>query len=75
MKICIELDEEMQEQWKDAKENLEDTIERLGDTRAPTKVSLTNSQTLKGVLREWEPIDYLCVFDRKEIELMKKVKI
>lgn len=29
-------------------------------------------QILKGVLREWDPISYLCVFDREEIELMKK---
>ena len=72
MKICIELDEEMKERWDSAKENFKDTIERLGETLGETKVSLTNSQILKGVLREWEPISYLCVFDREEIEVMKK---
>lgn len=72
MKICIELDEEMEERWNDAKENFEETVERLGDTPMPIKVSLTNSRILKGVLREREPISYLCVFDRKEIESMKK---
>jgi hypothetical protein len=72
MKICIELDEEMKERWDDAKDNLEDTIKRYGETDGETQVSLTNSQVLKGVLREWDPISYLCVFDREEIELMKK---
>jgi hypothetical protein len=72
MKICIELDEEMKERWDDAKDNLEDTIKRYGETEGETQVSLTNSQILKGVLREWDPISYLCVFDREEIELMKK---
>jgi len=68
MKICIELDEEMQERWDDAKDNLKNTIRKFhGDT-----IALTNSDVLKGILREWGPIYYMSMFSSKEIEDIKR---
>jgi len=68
MKICIELDEEMQERWDDAKDNLKNMIRKFhGDT-----IALTNSDVLKGILREWGPIYYMSMFSSKEIEDIKR---
>jgi hypothetical protein len=68
MKICIELDEEMQERWDDAKDNLKNTIGKFRGIPIP----LTNSDVLKGILREWSPIFYMCMFSSEEIEAMKR---
>jgi hypothetical protein len=49
MKICIELDEEMEKQWNSAKESLEEEFHRQNDA----SVSFTDSEVFGGILDGW----------------------
>jgi hypothetical protein len=74
MKICIELDEEMQEQWNTAKESLEGEFNRQNDTH----VSFTDSEVFGGILAGWWTAEYSMVqmlyawkFSDEDVERMK----
>ena len=74
MKICIELDEEMQKIWNDAKESLEEEFSRQNDT----SISFTESEVFGGILAGWPaaeytttPMFYVWALSDEEVEKMK----
>lgn len=76
VKLCIELDNEMQEWWKVAKEEIEEAFE----DEAKIYIPLTDSEIFKGILNSWDSEDptilkaiwYVLSFSEEEIEAMKE---
>ena len=76
VKLCIELDNEMQEWWNDAKERIEEAFE----DDAKVYIPLTDSEIFKAILYGWDLEDppivknafYVLSFSEEEIEAMKK---
>ena len=76
VKLCIELDEEMEEQWDD----IRDCIERKFKYYEKASVQFTDSEIFKALLDAWESEDpsplkglmFVWSLSEEEIEAMKK---
>ena len=78
MKICIELDEEMEKQWNSAKESLEEEFNRQNDS----SVFFTDSEVFGGILEGWNiaersmvQVFYAWKFSKEDISRMKQRKL
>lgn len=78
VKLCIELDKEMEKQWKQTKEDLEDLFKYAhGKT-----ISLSNNTLFRCLLycydRGWSesiPLGFIDSFSKKEVEVMLGRKV
>lgn len=78
MKICVELDEEMEKQWNSAKESLEEEFNRQNGAT----VSFTDSEVFGGILDGWSiaersmvQVIYAWKFSKEDICRMKQRKL
>jgi len=77
VKLCIELDEEMEEQWKQTKEDLEDLFEYAHRKT----ISISNSMLFRCLLYCYEhswsesiPLGFADSFSKEEVETMPERK-